>query len=1002
MTDSVLFNAMIIMEDESAQKAFNFLTEKLPLSSKNEGIKQALTIARAGTLSDSPEQVITLLGPTLSDTETHIWWRAKGHLLLAEAYLRLGRAEEAKPQFSKAKKLSETASAPAITAYAYVGLAVCAYYQQDIPAMERALVTARSLATDNLPPPHEIFTTCDQLLGVLYQVTGDYDKALDVSLRVLKRAEAAEQDELLPYYVNTGAIYLEKGEYAYAVSYFRQGLARDTVAGLSVTATAYNNMGLALRRLGKVQEAVSSLKKSIRHYSKANKQTDKRKLADAYNNLTACYLQLEHFDSAAQVITEARTHLPGIWEDDPLSWHTQGVIQLKNRQYTDSKGSLLQSLALHKQKFGKGHPYQATIYTDLARLFNRCGDPEKALSLADSAIMIALPAINKEAVSPGRQGLSQVAGWHALRQKAQILMALAESDDQYTHQALQICNQAIALLDQIRQNLATDESGVAWSQAAHPVLETGIQTARRKYEQTGDDNFIKNALAFAEKNKSVKLLETTLEAIAALDNDYLDTLLFYEEKVNSQMALFRRKLARETARDKQNVWQEKIFRLQQARDSLMPLLREATPVYYRQRYTTEVLDTDSIRKHLLGPEDLFVEYFIGIDQTWGIWLSATEEGIFSVGHPDTLQSAISQYLQIISRPPAMRREEAAAQSAAYISHSHRLFLKLMGPLVEKLKASSGRLVIVPDGSLNFLPFESLITSLPTTDKESLYRNLPYLLRSHTVSYAYSASLLLTPAADGANYAQKGIGIYAPFVRNSTQRGGNTTLDCNQGRLYALACSDTESDKILQMASGDLFQGLEATRTTFQELAPYYSILHLATHACLDPHDPALNRIYLADDYITTSELYGTRLNAQLAVLSACNTGSGEFIAGEGVMSLGRGLAYAGVPSLVTSLWPVDDCATSDLMVKFYEELMGQNTLPKDKALQAAKLRQIQMGEDIMAHPYYWAAFTHTGKWAPLDTSLTHTGTGLWLYVMWIGLITAVGGLLFFIIKRKFT
>jgi len=150
-------------------------------------------------------------------------------------------------------------------------------------------------------------------------------------------------------------------------------------------------------------------------------------------------------------------------------------------------------------------------------------------------------------------------------------------------------------------------------------------------------------------------------------------------------------------------------------------------------------------------------------------------------------------------------------------------------------------------------------------------------------------------------------------------------------------------------------------------------------------------IYFADDYLTYYDLNNLELNADLAVLSACNTGSGKLEKGEGVISIAKGFIQAGVPSVVTSLWSVDDCATSDIMTQFYKYLKEGQT--KDKALRNAKLMYLQTADKAHAHPFYWGAFVQFGNTDSLD--YLSEGNPRTRFLL-IGLV----GLILFILERK--
>lgn len=141
-------------------------------------------------------------------------------------------------------------------------------------------------------------------------------------------------------------------------------------------------------------------------------------------------------------------------------------------------------------------------------------------------------------------------------------------------------------------------------------------------------------------------------------------------------------------------------------------------------------------------------------------------------------------------------------------------------------------------------------------------------------------------------------------------------------------------------------------------APKYSIIHLATHACIDESSSDLNKIFFDDGNLSQIDLDQLRIHAALTVLSACNTGTGKLQKGEGVLSMARSFLLAGSASVLTSLWAVDDCTTADLMLHYYSFLgKGQQ---KDNSLKLAKLAFLERADLEHSHPYYWSAFVQVG------------------------------------------
>ena len=164
----------------------------------------------------------------------------------------------------------------------------------------------------------------------------------------------------------------------------------------------------------------------------------------------------------------------------------------------------------------------------------------------------------------------------------------------------------------------------------------------------------------------------------------------------------------------------------------------------------------------------------------------------------------------------------------------------------------------------------------------------------------------------------------------------------------------------------------ASESNFQRYAPNAGILHFGTHAKLEDTDPLLSFLALTPDpqnnedgYLYAYELYNQPLNAQLAVLTACETGLGAYRQGEGVLSLAHAFRYAGCPSVVYSLWSIDDQQSNWLMDRFYE-LLWEN-FPVAEALRQAKLDYLDAHPDQLAAPFFWGGLVLTGDNAPLPS-----------------------------------
>ncbi len=270
--------------------------------------------------------------------------------------------------------------------------------------------------------------------------------------------------------------------------------------------------------------------------------------------------------------------------------------------------------------------------------------------------------------------------------------------------------------------------------------------------------------------------------------------------------------------------------------------------------------------------------------------------------------------------------------------------------------------IIPSGKFLKIPFEILVS-----DDQ-------YWIEKFDISYHPSQQLMSHPFSKQKNNGK--IGIYAADYNSIESIEDQSPIYAALVRdgSYNLPGAVLEAQKINEIFTADLYSGDDCNVATFKEKAYQNEVLHLAMHSILNPDDGMKSYLLFGDEKDTinrlyTYELYDQKLNAALAVLSACNTGMGELQYGEGALSLAHAFNYAGVPSTVSSLWKVPDQATSYIMVEFYKNL--KKGFRKDESLRQAKLSYLNddtISENLKT-PYHWAGFIVSGSTDPI-----HIGT----------------------------
>jgi CHAT domain-containing protein len=283
-----------------------------------------------------------------------------------------------------------------------------------------------------------------------------------------------------------------------------------------------------------------------------------------------------------------------------------------------------------------------------------------------------------------------------------------------------------------------------------------------------------------------------------------------------------------------------------------------------------------------------------------------------------------------------------------------------------------------------------------------YSTLPYLIKDYQMVYNYSATLFLEHKQKDVPAEEAAVTFlgFAPDFGESLSGRAESKQTAVSGEKAVLPVSlrplkgaKEEVKNIATLFRGNYFLDSTATKYRFRKEAPYYSILHLATHALVNDSLPAYSGLAFAKQgkqedsrFLYAYELYNLKLKADLVVLSACNTGYGKIQKGEGVMSLARGFAYAGCPTIVVSLWPAVDKPTASIMQRFYRGI--HEGLTKDEALHHAKLQYLKTSDARLANPYLWANLVLIGDSAPLHQS--SSSPFFWLAILIAGLLSTIG------------
>jgi CHAT domain-containing protein len=320
-----------------------------------------------------------------------------------------------------------------------------------------------------------------------------------------------------------------------------------------------------------------------------------------------------------------------------------------------------------------------------------------------------------------------------------------------------------------------------------------------------------------------------------------------------------------------------------------------------------------------------------------------------------------------------------------------LYNTVLQPIENNIKGK--RLIIVPDGELNYIPFETLITEEPDTNLTPLnLSSLAYLVLQHPISYVYSASQFM----DKHN-TLKGKVRFAGFAPDYKRLYGEGKQDDIYKQLHILPGAYDEVLSAIEYFKGDLYTGEDIEKNQFFKANIRNDIVHLAMHTILDEDEPMNSELIISTNpdkvspQLRAYEVYTKRNLSSLVVLSACNTGAGRLSEGEGVFSIARAFLLAGVRNVVLTHWPVADRSSAELMDRYYYYL--SQGYPTDIALQRSKKDYLIYGDPVKAHPYYWAGYVNVGN--PFEFPKRNN-----FWYLWIISIVAGVGLLYMVFRRR--
>ena len=762
----------------------------------------------------------------------------------------------------------------------------------------------------------------------------------DSSRKLLLHAEAImhehpEVTEKERLYNSLGALYYDNGNYLQSRNYFMQAL--DIIRAkrpFDNTLAIYfeTNIATSYFRLGEFREALTMYKNIVRHHVIPN---------SIYMNMGRACTALGRYDEAMQYLRKVNIdRLPGALNEMAYTQLLAGN-QSSTARYLDQMDAISQD-PLHSVNpldCGISALYRSQLFTARHEYAAALGVLQKAIIIFSRGFSNPDPFANP---SKFIGSFAYYRLFDALLTKSETLEYLyrQHGEEKYLRSAFDTYQSALALAEYIEKNYDTDEAKLFLKKKSQQAYSKAVESALALYKLDKEDRFLEAAFLMTEKNKASVLAASFSERFPDSTSGEEDTLLRY--KFNIQYNIARLNIQAETeehpavldslAGEKMK-WEIELSRVHKN--------LELDDKFYEGKYKDHFPSVRELQEHL-GKNEVLFSFCCTHAGLIIFSLTAGSENLYRIDSSALVNNEIIQWVRLLNTTEYGRRFKG--DSLAGLVYRH-----IVQPM-KQLAQGRTEWIIIPDGILFSLPFESIRAG---PDQQ-------YLVESTTISYLFSSRFLvhpvLPPLTRVAGFTTLG---FAPFLSKGHNPGSGFSFD-------RLPFSGDE----LAGLQGLILKDSSATKDRFLQEANQFPVIHLATHAVADVSNTGGSFVAFypgnkpkMETRLYMEELYGLNMDrTRLVIISACETGNGALVAGEGMISLARGFCYAGCPSVVNSLWKADDEATAFILSRFHTYL--QKGWTKSLALRQSKIDYI-CNSAFSSDPGYWANLILVGDPSPI-------------------------------------
>ncbi|MEW6736617.1 MAG: CHAT domain-containing tetratricopeptide repeat protein [Acidobacteriota bacterium] len=847
--------------------------------------------------------------------------------------------------------------------------------------------------------------------GVVHTDLGENEKAFEYLKEAVDVWEELGPNTEQAYTLNAiGQANWLLGNTEKALTYYEKALpifrTRKHIAG---EAEVLNNIGSIYWSLNEFQKALDYYNESLPLVRNVGDRTLE---GDMIHNIGSCYEESGEYEKAKDYYTEA---LGISTEMNDVRGETVTLCMLgrvHNSLDKDKEALYFFEQALDRSKKSGMRAAEAASLNGLGKTYLKLGANEKSVDSYNNALTVNREVGSRVVESSTLMGLGIVSFsmndyQSAMKHFKEVLSISHSVGDKTTeatalywlavierHRGNQLASKvaikgALNLVELVRTKLDSRMMRASYFASMDDFYQLYIDILVDEYKRNKNREKFELAFQVAEKLKARTLIESLAESRIEIHRGVDKKLLDQERALQRELNL----AVQEHIDGSEKVSKKYIQKLESDLAKIERQIQKDSIVYASVKYPTPIKVKEV--QQMLDKDTTLLEYTLGKERSFLWVINQKSASVFALPSRTEIDNAALQlhnYLAARSiRKPLEKEKERdtriAIADADYSKIVSSLSKTILGPAASLIKGK--RILIVPDGALHYIPFAVLINP----------DNNIQLVVHHEITMMPSASTLalIRGALSRRELPSKAIAIIADPVFNKNDEridgkatvdgnelAASTTRDINDGERSAielvlprgnqsgrLIFTRTEAEAIKEFAGKDalVLTDFNANISAISgDRLRSYRIVHFATHGLLNNDHPDLSGLLLSMvnekgerqlGFLSTKDVYNMELLADLVVLSACQTGLGKEIKGEGIVGLTRAFIYAGAPRVIVSLWNVNDRATAELMKHFYKKLLTENKSPT-AALREA---QIEMQETPQwNHPYFWAGFVLQGEY----------------------------------------